>query len=82
MTNALTPDRLLDCRNTLCPMPIIRLRGELDAMEPGQIVRVLATDPASEGDMPAFARNTGHELLQASSANGVFEFLFRKSAAP
>jgi tRNA 2-thiouridine synthesizing protein A len=81
LTNPISHDRILDCRGTLCPMPVIRLRQTLDAMEPGQVVRVLATDPASTGDMPAFARNTGHELLHASADNGIFEYLFRKTAS-
>jgi tRNA 2-thiouridine synthesizing protein A len=44
------------------------------------VIRVLATDPASVNDMPAFARNTGHELLSASGEGGVYEYFFRKAA--
>jgi tRNA 2-thiouridine synthesizing protein A len=73
-------DHELDCRGTLCPMPVIRLRQAIDAIEAGAVIRVLATDPASVNDMPAFARNTGHELLSASSEGGVYEYFFRKAA--
>ena len=75
-----TADHELDCRNTLCPMPVIRLRQAIDEIEPGSIIRVLATDPASVNDMPAFARNTGHELLSSSVNGTVYEYLFRKSS--
>jgi len=61
-------------------MPVIRLRQAIDEMEPGMVIRVLATDPASVNDMPAFARNTGHELLSSGRVDGVFEYYFRKSA--
>jgi tRNA 2-thiouridine synthesizing protein A len=74
----LTADRELDCRNTFCPMPIIRLREMMDAVESGTVVKVLATDPASVTDMPAFARNTGNELLASEKADGVFVYYFRK----
>ena len=71
-------DHVLDCRGTLCPMPIIRLRQQIDRIAPGQVIKVLATDPASVQDMPAFARNTGHELLESVTGAGVYEFYFRK----
>jgi tRNA 2-thiouridine synthesizing protein A len=80
MTNLPTADHELDCRGTLCPMPVIRLRQAIDGIEPGAVIRVLATDPASVHDMPAFARNTGHELLSSASDAGVFEFYFRKNS--
>ena len=80
MTAPPDPDFVLDCRGTLCPIPVLRLRQEIDRIEAGKIIRVLATDPASVQDMPAFARNTGHELILTVKANGAFEFYFMKSA--
>ncbi len=74
-----TADHELDCRGTLCPMPVIRLRQAIDDIQPGSVIRVLATDPASVNDMPAFARNTGHELLSSGSNAGVYEYFFRKN---
>jgi tRNA 2-thiouridine synthesizing protein A len=79
MTSSFTADRVLDCQGTLCPMPVIRLRQAIDDMPVGQVVKVLATDPASVQDMPAFARNTGHELLHSGGSGGVYEFYFRKA---
>jgi tRNA 2-thiouridine synthesizing protein A len=80
MTTLPHADHVVDCRGALCPMPIIRLREQMDKAEIGQIVQLIATDPASIQDMPAFARNTGHELLDTIKGDGVFEFYFRKSA--
>ena len=80
MTTLPTADLVVDCRNTYCPMPIIRLRQAIDDVANGSVILLLATDPASANDMPAFARNTGNELLSATEENGVFEFLFRKVA--
>jgi tRNA 2-thiouridine synthesizing protein A len=79
MTVTPTPDYVLDCSGTLCPMPVVQLRNEIDKIEVGKVIKVIATDPASEQDMPAFARNTGHELIEAIRANDYFEFYFRKS---
>ena len=74
-----TPDHVLDCRGTLCPMPVIRLRQTIDGLPAGAVVKLLATDPASVNDMPAFSRNTGHELLSSSKVEGVYEYYFRKA---
>jgi TusA-related sulfurtransferase len=62
-------------------MPVIRLREALDQLADGLVIKVLATDPASVQDMPAFARNTGHDLLQAGQDGKVYEYYFRKVEA-
>jgi tRNA 2-thiouridine synthesizing protein A len=59
-------------------MPVIRLRQTMDQIGRGEVVKVLATDPASVTDMPAFARNTGHELLSSERDGGVYVYYFRK----
>lgn len=81
MTTIPSHDHVLDCRGVLCPMPVVRLGQEIRKIEAGKVIKVIATDPGSVKDMPAFARNTGHELLEVVRApEGVFEFYFRKSA--
>ncbi len=56
-------DRDIDARDLLCPLPVLRARKALLGMVPGQVLRVLATDPAAVVDMPHFAREAGHDLL-------------------
>jgi tRNA 2-thiouridine synthesizing protein A len=51
----------------------------LAEMKPGQIVRVLATDPGSVKDFQAFAKQTGNELLdQRETPDQAFEFFLRR----
>lgn len=80
MTTTPAPDYVLDCSGTLCPMPVVQLRNEIDKIEVGKVIKVIATDPASVQDMPAFARNTGHELLESVTGAGFYEYYFRKNA--
>jgi len=47
-------------------------------MAAGQVLEMTATDPGSRPDMEAFSRRTGHELLDAKEAGGVFTFYIRK----
>ncbi len=56
----------LDARGLNCPLPILRTKKALTTMNPGQILRVLATDPGSVKDFEAFARQTGHLLLSSA----------------
>ena len=56
--------RELDVKGLNCPLPILRTKKTLAEMESGQVLRVLATDPGSLKDFPAFAKQTGNELLE------------------
>ena len=71
-------DQELDARGLLCPLPILKTRFALEALAPGQVLRVLSTDAGSVPDMQAFARQTGVELLATSESEGEYRFLIRK----
>ena len=68
----------LDARGLLCPLPILRAKKCLTEMLPGQVLHILATDPASIRDFAAFTKQTGHELLRSVETNREFEFFIRR----
>jgi tRNA 2-thiouridine synthesizing protein A len=70
--------RELDVKGLNCPLPILRTKKALADMDAGQVLRVLATDPGSLKDFPAFARQTGNELLGQKEENRVFEFYIKR----
>jgi TusA-related sulfurtransferase len=72
------PDRVSDQIGIYCPEPIFRTRQELDGMERGQILEVIADDPATAEDIPRLAKRTGNELLKFYSEGNVNHFLIRK----
>lgn len=74
--------KTLDASGYNCPIPVLKTRKALQAMEPGEELEVLATDPASAIDMPHFCNTTGNELVEQSLADGVYRYLIRKSAPP
>ena len=78
MDQALQIDREVDARGLNCPLPILRTKKTLNDMVSGQVVRIMATDPASVRDFEAFARQTGNHLLQKSEQDGAFVFLLRR----
>jgi len=71
-------DRDLDVKGLNCPLPILRTKKTLAEMETGQILRVQATDPGSLKDFPAFAKQTGNELVEQNEENKVFEFYLKR----
>lgn len=60
----------VDARGLLCPLPVLRLRKRLLAAGAGQVVRLLATDPAAAIDVPHFCAESGHELLDSTPLPG------------
>jgi len=81
MSDLAAPDNtLLDARGMTCPIPVLRARKTLKAMELGQSLTVLATDPGSVRDFQAFCRQTGNQLVEWNeSAEGVFRYVIRKT---
>ncbi len=71
-------DRELDVKGLNCPLPILRTKKTLAEMESGQVLRVLATDPGSLKDFPAFAKQTGNELLLKREEDRVFEYYLKR----
>jgi tRNA 2-thiouridine synthesizing protein A len=72
-------DKELDARGLNCPLPILRAKKSLTDMIPGQVLKVLATDPGSVKDFEAFAKQTGHPLLASSKSGGEFLFYMKKT---
>ncbi|NWG16035.1 MAG: sulfurtransferase TusA family protein [Chloroflexi bacterium] len=61
---AYEPNEVLDCSGMSCPMPILKTKKAVDKLEPGQILKMIATDPGSKPDMEAWSKKTGHKLLE------------------
>jgi len=77
--NELKPDRILDVIGYFCLEPIFRTRIEIDKMNNGEILEILADDPTAETDISSWARKTGHEILLLDRINDHIRFLIRKN---
>jgi TusA-related sulfurtransferase len=75
----LLADRTLDCIGLFCPMPILKTREALKAMEIGQTLEMLSDDPASEADMKSWTTRTGHALVASEKNGTVYRFIVRKT---
>jgi TusA-related sulfurtransferase len=74
-----TPDRTLDAKGLLCPMPIVKLAKLMKELEPGQVVLLEATDPGAVPDVTAWAKNTGNPLMAQETVDKVMRFWIQKA---
>jgi TusA-related sulfurtransferase len=68
----------VDTRGMLCPMPIVLANKAIKRVVPGEVIRVLATDKGSLKDFPAWAEDTGNELVSSGEEEGALAFYIRK----
>ncbi|HEX9907852.1 MAG TPA: sulfurtransferase TusA family protein [Thermoplasmata archaeon] len=72
------PAKTLDCIGLYCPEPVFRTREEISSVPVGQILEVLADDPASESDITSWAKHAEQELLLVERRKEGFRFLIRR----
>lgn len=68
----------VDACGLKCPLPILRAKKALANMESGQLLKVLATDPAAASDFHFFGRQTGNEVVGESEDKGVFSIIVKR----
>jgi tRNA 2-thiouridine synthesizing protein A len=79
MTNQDHDDETLDAQGLLCPLPVLRARKRLLGMQPGQVLRLIATDPAAIIDVAHFCREAGHDLIGTKDlTQGVTAYRIRR----
>lgn len=71
--------KTLDARGLQCPMPVVKTKKEIDTIEVGEVLEVLATDPGSMADITAWCKSTGNELLKSGKDEGIFKFHIRRT---
>ena len=71
-------DKELDVRGLNCPLPLLRAKKSLSQMMPGEVLKVLTTDPAAEIDFKVFSELSGNPLLCVEKEETCLVFYFRK----
>ncbi|WNO59694.1 sulfurtransferase TusA [Rheinheimera sp. MMS21-TC3] len=73
-------DETLDALGMRCPEPVMMIRLTIRNMQPGQSLLIIADDPATTRDIPAFCRFMDHELLASDTNELPFRYLVKKVA--
>lgn len=54
----------VDAAGLHCPLPLLRLKKALKDMRSGEVVRVIATDPAAHLDFGVYSEQTGNKIIE------------------
>ena len=70
--------KTLDVRGMYCPGPVMEVAKAIKTINVGDVLEVLATDPAARPDIEAWARRTGNQVLEAVQENGYVRILVKR----
>ncbi len=71
----------VDAKGLNCPLPLLRLKKALITMQPGQVVKVIATDPAAHLDFGVYTDQAGHQIVEYIKNEDMQIFYIRKNSA-
>ena len=74
-------DHDLDVSGYQCPLPVLKAARKMRSLASGDVLRLLATDPAASIDVAHFCAEQGHELLSEEQIDGALLFTIRKGLA-
>jgi tRNA 2-thiouridine synthesizing protein A len=73
------PHKILDCIGLYCPEPVYQTRLEIDKLGVGQILEVIADDPAAEADIKSLVQKLGNcHLLAIRKVADQIHFVIEK----
>ena len=68
----------VDASGLLCPLPLLRLKKALMEMSSGDVVKVIATDPAAHLDFGVYIDQAGHQIIEFTKHSNMQIFYIRK----
>lgn len=77
-SNELPVDALLDASGLNCPEPVMMLHNKVRGLAGGELLKVIATDPSTQRDIPKFCVFLDHELVDQQVEEGTYLYWIRK----
>ncbi len=78
LTQKISFDRAIDVRGLSLPRPLLSTQQALEALNSGEILKVVTGDQESANDFHTYARHAHLTLLASFERNGQFQFFLRK----
>ncbi|MET1125228.1 MAG: sulfurtransferase TusA family protein [Archaeoglobaceae archaeon] len=70
--------KTVDCIGLYCPEPVFRARRAMEEAKVGDVIEILADDPAAESDIPVLVKKLGQELVEFEKGeDGVLRFVVK-----
>ncbi|WP_338598535.1 sulfurtransferase TusA family protein [Sulfolobus tengchongensis] len=70
--------KTLDVRGMYCPGPVLETAKAIKQINVGEVLEVLATDPAAKPDIEAWARRTGNQIVDIQQQGGATRILIKR----
>jgi tRNA 2-thiouridine synthesizing protein A len=71
-------DGVLDASGLNCPEPVMMLHQHIRDLVPGGLLKVIATDPSTQRDIPKFCVFLDHPLVAQDEHEGTYRYWIRK----
>ena len=68
----------VDASGLMCPLPLLRLKKALTSLSSGDVVKVIATDPAAHLDFGVYVDQAGHQMIEIVMHSSTQIFYIRK----
>jgi len=75
----MSKEYILDTSGLKCPLPVLRTQRMLETLNTGDVLKVTATDPASEHDIPSWCNEMGHTVQEVKTDGTIYSFTIIKS---
>jgi len=72
-------DQELDTLGLKCPEPVMLVRAAIRKMKVGEVLLIIADDPATTRDIPGFCEFMEHELVASETEEMPYRYWVRKS---
>ena len=75
--SAIAQHKVIDSRGSFCPGPITDLFKAYRSSQVGDVIELLATDPAARADVTAWAQKSGNELMDIIDEQGYLRIVVK-----
>lgn len=76
---AIMADHTLDTSGLFCPEPVMMLHNKIRDISTGDVLMIIATDPATTRDIPKFCTFLGHTLMAQEEQDGLYHYYLKKA---
>ena len=76
--NSIMINQPLDTLGLRCPEPVMLVRKQIRHMQDGEVLLIIADDPATTRDIPSFCQFMDHRLLHSETEQPPFKYWVRK----
>jgi len=73
-----TPDKTLQAEGLRCPEPVMMIRKTIRSMQSGEVLLILADDPATKRDVPSFCEHMDHQLIESQTGALPYKYWIQK----